>query len=270
MLVKVRGEDPTYWYGPLPSRARAVSRGLLGSLSRYRESQGQGREACRHRPGQRALHRGFPLVTGGDEQPGMPPGRPAPGGGRETGRVVPAGHEQPGDERVGVPHLTGADLVAAPGQRRRPRHQGDQPLPRPRASRHHPRPTHGVPDVRDLSLVGAAHLVAEPPGTAQGAKADGSRQQHPRSAAARAPGGPHLHGVPAGGQLDLQRRVVEVARRPPLAPGDQPLVPAARVLDHVPAGTQGDPGQPRLHIAEAARGRRSGPGSSGPNRPANP
>lgn len=64
-------------------------------------------------------------------RPLRPAGCPAVVGRLQPGDLVPAPSEQPGDERVGVPHVSGAEVVPAPRRAREVRAPAAPPAPRP-------------------------------------------------------------------------------------------------------------------------------------------
>ena len=83
--------------------------------------------------------------------------------------VYPAPSDQPGGHRVGVPHLTGTQLITAPHGRRHLGNQIEQPLCATRVAGQSPRALDGLDDVGDLSAAPAANLIAKdpkPPGQA--------------------------------------------------------------------------------------------------------
>ena len=106
------------------------------------------------------------------------PGRPARGatvGGRaDLAGVMTAPGQQPGGERVRVPHVPGALLVASPGERRE---LGDEVEQRPCSPGHGETPgaVDGRGSIDDRAARPSVDLVAEQPRPSQGRQPTGPR-----------------------------------------------------------------------------------------------
>jgi hypothetical protein len=121
--------------------------------------------------------------------------------------------EDPRNERVGVPHFARTEFVASPNHRRNVWNQ----------SEHSPSDVcvlgnalwafNCFVDVRNYATTPAAHLVAEEPKSASGSAADGALGDDTAPFAAL-PDRSLLDHETAFGQVDNQRRVVEVASAP--------------------------------------------------------
>jgi hypothetical protein len=168
---------------------------------------------------------------------GGPPGRAAARRRADPCRVEPGALEQPSHDRVGVPHVAGADLVAAPDERRDLWREREDPGGDGRIVRAAPRALDRLRDIRDRPVAPPAHLVAEDPQPAGEARPDGPL----RDGAAARVHRRHLDHPPAVGQGDLERRVVEVAARPVRRPCGDRLVDAPVEAHDVPARAERQP-----------------------------
>jgi len=75
--------------------------------------------------------------------------------------VEAAADDQPGDQRVRVPHLARSKLVASPHRRRYFGHELEDPPGESRIVRQSPRTPHRLVDVRDHAVTPAPDLVPE-------------------------------------------------------------------------------------------------------------
>ena len=202
-------------------------------------------------------------------RPASHPGARPLSGGRSVGGEA-CRCDQPGDHRVRVPPLAGAELVAAPHRRRDRRHQVEHALRHRRFLTEPAGSLDGLAEVRDRSAAPAAELVAEqaqPPRDAGAHRAGGD---HPAARLARVGRRRQLDREAIATEVDDQGRVIEVASRAALARRDEGLVDLAVEPDAMPARAERDPvevdggGVWRLHghtlahaHARAIRGRRA-------------
>ena len=162
----------------------------------------------------------------------------------DVGSVVPGASQQPGHERVRVPHLTRAQLVATPGAGWELLDKIEDPSGCVRIAADRDGPAHSGDQVRDRPARPAADLVAEQPRPSQELGADGSLRYDPSVTALR----PHRRHLDDGGhatQSHFERGVKEAAAGPPSKCCCHDLVePAAPLHDDTAcAGAQGDPVQ---------------------------
>jgi hypothetical protein len=166
--------------------------------------------------------------------------------GRGTDRLggEPTGGEQPGDHRVGVPHLAHPQLVSAPHRRRQAANQRQEATGHRRVVAEQLRTGHGLTGVGDGSIRPAADLVAEHPPAAQVAAAHRTLHEHAAGWAIGVGDGPAVldHKSTLRDPHD-QGGVVQVERPPVLKAGVDDL-PDAPIEAHEPtAGAQGEPVQ---------------------------
>ena len=88
--------------------------------------------------------------------------------------VKMASCEEPGNHRVGVPHVSCPALVPSPDERWDARHEMKEALGDECFVRDSPGTVDCLTDVRDRTVPPAAHLVAEDPEASYDAAADGS------------------------------------------------------------------------------------------------
>jgi hypothetical protein len=133
-------------------------------------------------------------------------------------RIQAAAGDQPRDHRVGVPHLAGGRLVPAPNWRREGGHQVKQSACTVCVIRQPPRAIDRLADIRDDTIAPATHLVAEDPKAPCPARTNRATSAHatPRSVTAR--DGRLLDHEASLRHAHLKRGVVEITRRPMLAP----------------------------------------------------
>ena len=140
-----------------------------------------------------------------------PAWRPPPGRRFDRLDVEAAAGDQPRDERVGVPHVAGSQLVAAPHGRRYVRHQFEEPSRAVGIVAEPARALDGLGDVRDDPVPPAAHLIAEEPQASRDGRANRTLGDHTTSGGVVDWNRGHLDHEPALRHASLQRRVVEVA-----------------------------------------------------------
>ena len=122
----------------------------------------------------------------------------------------PGAGQQPRRQGVRVPHLTGGQLISTPGVGGKLRYQLQHPASLIGMVSHPHGATDGGSHVRDGAPAPAADLVTEQPRTSQESGADRSLRHHPSVAACR-PHRRHLDGSGHVVEVDLERRVEEVA-----------------------------------------------------------
>jgi len=124
--------------------------------------------------------------------------------------------EEPGYERIRVPHLSGAELVAAPDRDRNARGEVEHP---PCGLRIVCEPAWAVDrfgDVRDHPVAPAVQLVAEEPEPAGPARPDRPLHHDPARRTVVVEDRSLFDHEPALRHVDLERGVVQVARSAPL------------------------------------------------------
>ena len=100
-------------------------------------------------------------LTSCDDKAGLPTGCPAAPWWSEQFGVHPGTFEQPGRERVGVPHVAGVELVPSPHRVRDRWHQIEDELRASDVGRNADRSPNGFVRIRDGALTPSADLVAE-------------------------------------------------------------------------------------------------------------
>jgi hypothetical protein len=155
--------------------------------------------------------------------------------------IETAAGDQPGDQRVRVPHLACPELVASPDRRR---HLGHQLENAPRESRVVRQPLWALDrlvDVRDHAAAPAPDLVAEDAERARPAAADRSFGDDAAPGTVAVADGCHLDHEPSLRHPDFERRVVEVAGRSLLEPRRHRLEDAPVQPHRTTARTQREP-----------------------------
>src|SRR4051794_29098796 len=178
-----------------------------------------------------------------DHDAGVPARRPSPGGRLRRLGVDPAASEGPCDHGVRVPHLARAELVAAPHRCRNLRDDAKYAASALLVLAESPWTVDGLGDVRYVAARPEPDLVAEDPTAARPPGADGAFGDDAALLAAPVVHRGLLDHERRLPELDLERGVVEVARRPALQPRRQPLVEAAVDPDEVPARSERQPVQ---------------------------
>src|SRR5689334_20872487 len=98
-----------------------------------------------------------------DDKPSGPPGGTAVGGHADGAGVVAAAGQEPGDQGVGVPHLTRMQLIAAPRGGRKGGSKIEQPPSPEDTGAQVLRAGDRLGNVGDDAVAPAADLVAEKP-----------------------------------------------------------------------------------------------------------
>lgn len=148
----------------------------------------------------------------GDDQPRGPARRAAVRRWGNDSHVVTAPREEPGDQRVGVPHLAPTKLVAPPGRPRSVTHEFDHA---PRVSgtvADSYRTGHRLGHVRYHAAAPAPNLEAEETTLAQPSGANRSLTHHTAAGDLVVPHRPLLDDEPVVAETNLERGVVEIAR----------------------------------------------------------
>jgi hypothetical protein len=180
-------------------------------------------------------------LTARNRKPSLPPRRPSTCRRLYRPGVYPAPRDHPCDDRVRVPHLTGAKLVAAPDGSWDLLRDVERPPRNPFVRTQSPRAIHGLGDVRNVSAAAQANLVAEDPKAARPVAANGALGDDSPLAATPVVDRRLLDHVFCLGQLQLQRGVVEVARRSSLQSCRDGLVDATVEPDEVAARPERQP-----------------------------
>ena len=145
----------------------------------------------------------------------MPARCPSAGRRRDGVDGDAASAEEPRDDRVGVPHLAGAKLVAAPDRGRELAYAGQKAAGDLRIVRQPARTVDGFADIGNHAVAPAPHLVAEDPRTRRPARAHRALDDHAALGSAPIPHRSLLDHEPAlAWNVDDERRVVEMARPP--------------------------------------------------------
>ena len=95
-------------------------------------------------------------------KPGVPSGSPATARWPDVAHIEACREEEPGDHRVGVPHLTSTKLVPPPYRPGYDRHELEDQLGTRHVGRD-PFDGHGIVTVRDTATAPTAELVARDP-----------------------------------------------------------------------------------------------------------
>jgi hypothetical protein len=140
--------------------------------------------------------------------------------------VIAAGKE-PGRQRVGVPHVAGTQLVAAPCQRRHPRHEFQQSPRTGDVLADLAGTGDGFRDVWNDAVAPESDLIAKECGATEPARPNWTLPHHAPVGCFVSPHGGHFDDVTLVADADLERGVVEVANAPMLMTGDECLEEAA-------------------------------------------
>ena len=192
-------------------------------------------------------------VLGGDGEPCVPSGCATTRWWPDGVGVVAAAGEQPGCQRVGVPHLAGASFVATPGEEGAGRDQLEHRAGHDAVGADAPGAVDRGYRVRNGAVAPAADLVAEQPRTAPGRRTDRPFGGDPAVGGSQGPHRCHLDGVGMVVQLHDQGRVVEVQGRAVSTGRGERLVGTAAAA-HALAPTAGPERQPvQVHAGDAPR-----------------
>ena len=162
---------------------------------------------------------GSRALPSGDDDAGVPARRPSAARQPDRLDVEAAARDQPRDQRVRVPHLARAELVASPDGRRHLRHELEEPPCAVGIVAQAARALDRLGDVRDDTVAPASDLVAEDPEAGlldalpTGPSGDDAHARQGRPADRRL-----LDHVPGLRHAHLERGVVEVAAIPPVSP----------------------------------------------------
>ena len=149
----------------------------------------------------------------------VPPRRASAGRGLDRLDRETASHEQPRNDRVGVPHLAGTALVSAPDECGNIGHRVPQSLSDAWIVGQPVRAFHGLGDVGDDAVVPPPNLVSEDPRAPGPARTYWPFDNDSPLVAARVWDGSLFdHKASRGREVHLKRRVAEVGRRPVLQP----------------------------------------------------
>ena len=204
----------------------------------------------------RSLHECWSSPSFGEAQPGEPPWRPAVGWWCDRVHVVTGSRKRPCDKGVRVPHVTRAELVASPGQRRNLREQYQNCSCLSRVFGDPPRLADSLGDVRDGPARPAPDFIAEGAGPAEHTRPDRPLADDAATWRGDVPHRSHLDCVGHAAGADLQGGVVQAAPGSSLMSGDNTLVDAAVPADTAPACAERKPVQVdprRAHISDRRR-----------------
>jgi hypothetical protein len=199
-----------------------------------------------------------PLGAGRDEA--RPPSwRTSTGRRPDRVRWQAAAGEQPGDHRVGVPHLARPKLVPAPDGAGQRADQLQEPTRQERVVAQDLRARDRLGGIRDDPVPPTAHLVTEHPPAPHRTPADRALDGHPARRAVGIRDRPAVLDDKASlWQAHLERRVVQVQRPPVLQARVDGLPDAPVQLDEPATGTQWEPVQLDAPLASRWRDRELG------------
>ena len=126
------------------------------------------------------------------------------------------GHQDPRDDRVGVPHLAGVEVVASPDRRGNGRQQIEDASSLVNVVREVHRTSDRLPYIGNRSISPAPDLVSEQTEVPERFESNGTFGYDPSSVAVAVRDRRLLDDVASLGDSDLQRRVVEVTPLPVL------------------------------------------------------
>jgi hypothetical protein len=173
--------------------------------------------------------------------PACQPGARPAGGSSMRSASTRAGGEEPGDDRVAVPHPAGCELVPAPGRRRHLRRELEEPPSGRGVRREAAGAVHGLGDVRDAPVLPAADLVPEDAQATGPRGSDRATRDHASGVVVAGRDWRPLDRESALRDGDFERRVVQVFARTPFLEGDQGLEHSAVAPDEPPARAERDP-----------------------------
>jgi len=159
----------------------------------------------------------------------------------DGGHVEPDAGQQPGHEGIRVPHVTGAQLVASPGQRRNGLEEIEKVHRLGGVAAHPSWALNSLGDVRDVAVTPATDLVAKGSEATEPMRADRPFTHCSAIHRGFVPHRRHFDDVSRVIDSDLERGVVEAARGPVLVPGGERLVEATIPANRLTTGTQGKP-----------------------------
>jgi hypothetical protein len=210
--------------GPLTFLGVGQAQGRSGTGSvRHRVGQAQGRSGtgsvkhhAQHDKGRAGSSHG-PVcsvtsrsLARRQHQTRAPSGRSAVGRRADRQHVVAGSSKQPCDQRVGVPHVTGPELVPPPGQRRNRREDVEKIGNLGPVIAQALRAGHSLSQIRDTSIAPAANLVAEQPETAEPSRSDRSFADDPVIGGVDVPHRSHLDHEGVAPFAHFEGAVIEV------------------------------------------------------------
>jgi hypothetical protein len=175
-----------------------------------------------------------------DDDPSPPAGGASAGGRADRLDIQPGAGDQPGHDRVRVPHLACVEFVAAPNGRRHLRHKFEQPPCAFGIVAQALRALDRLGNIRNDAVAPAAHLVAEEAEAAGYAYADRASGDD-AALAAFAPCRRLLDHESSLGHVYFERRVVEVGAVAVLQARRERLEDEAVQADGVAAGAEREP-----------------------------
>ena len=187
---------------------------------------------------------------------GEPPGRPAVERGCDHVHLVTGPRKHPCHEGVRVPHVTRAELVSPPGQRRDLGQQRQNSSYLSRIPCNPARPADSFLEVRDGPAGPAPDFIAEGAGPAERTRSDRPLADDAATRCGNVPHWSHLDRVAHAVVLDLQGGVVQVAPGSSLSSRDDTLIDSAVPADTPPARTERKPVQVdprRVHVSDPRR-----------------
>ena len=195
-------------------------------------------------------------AAAGQQQAGSPTRRPPAVRRADAGHVVPTAREQPGDQRVRVPHLLGADRISTPGEARCTRGELEDLEGLVPVLADGGRSAHRVRDVGDDAAAPGPHLVAEQHGPSQRRQPDRPGDRDATISRRIPPSRPHLDRVCPTVDVYEKGRVKKAGARPVEMPSGDRLVHPTTERHDTATGTQRYPEQQHRCRVGAARRRR--------------
>ncbi len=172
-----------------------------------------------------------------------PPRRHPAHGRLDAEGVEAAGFQQPGDERVRVPHVPDTERIASPDVEGYGAEPGRDLACRPIREWQPQRGRRSVGTIRQDTVLPAADLVAEQTRSAEQPHPHRTRGHHAVRGGVGAPRRRHLDHAAPPLTPDLERGMEQGSWRAPFATGTPALPPPTRVDDHVAARADGKPPQ---------------------------
>jgi hypothetical protein len=206
--------------------------------------------------------RGPCLVTPGDHDPCPPAGCAPAARWLDRLHLHPGAGDDPAHHRVGVPHLTRAQLVAAPSRRWHRRNEVKYALGTSRILAQKARTIHSLAEVRDDAVTPASHLIPKDSQPSGPAISDRTTGHNPAKGGIAAPDRRLLDDEAALRCAHFERRMVEGADGSAGKVCGHPLKHAPVVSHRVAAGAQRQPVQ--AHLSRRGTGAATLRGRSAP------
>lgn len=130
-----------------------------------------------------------------------------------------ASGEQPGDQGIGVPHVSRVAFIAAPRAGREGGDQGEHSLRARHIAAEDPRAGDSFGHVRDAAVAPAPDLVPEAFGVTEPGESNGALAHDAMFGVRATPHGRHLDHETIWSEAHFQGRVIEVAHRATLVAG---------------------------------------------------